>query len=118
MPRPISTRTSTPVIRRGGTDTRHPGSGTRVPARINEATCASHTRILIVVTAIKRRDRIQRKLRKSRGKDLEEDGIALTRTGLARPTRRTSFAKHFEGSVPNGRMSGTARGAQAAGRNV
>jgi hypothetical protein len=54
MHKPISTRTSTPVIRPGSTERRHRGSGTRVPARINEAGCASPTPISIAVTATKR----------------------------------------------------------------
>src|SRR5437667_82291 len=86
MPKPISTRTSTRVIRPSGTERRHPGSGTRVRVRVNAqvAPCASPTRILIVVMAIKRHARLQRRLRKSSGKVLEEGGIALTRAGFAR----------------------------------
>src|SRR2546429_6351861 len=118
MPKPISTRTSTRVIRPSGTERRHPGNGTRVLDRINEATCASPTRILIVVTAIKRHARLQRRLRKSSGKVLEEGGLALTRAGFAR-TYEDLSRSILRGSVlsSNERMSETARALPAAGRN-
>jgi hypothetical protein len=60
MHKPISTRTSTAVIRPGRTERRHRGNGTRVPARINEAGCASPTPISIAVMATKRHVRPRR----------------------------------------------------------
>jgi len=52
------------------------GSGTPLPARVNEAVCASNTPMHFAVTVIKSRVRLRRRVRKSSGTVLQEKIVA------------------------------------------
>jgi hypothetical protein len=71
-PRALARRPMMFLAKRMPVQARAPGSGTRVPARIDAAACASSTPISAAVTATKRRGR----RRKSSGTVLKEKTVA------------------------------------------
>jgi hypothetical protein len=66
-PRALARRPMTFLAKRMAVQAKARGSGTRLPARVNAAACASNTLMHFAVTATTSRARLQRRVRKSSG---------------------------------------------------
>jgi hypothetical protein len=66
-PRALARRPMMFLAKRMAVQAKARGSGTRLPARVNEAACASNTPMHFAVTATTSRARLQRRVRKSSG---------------------------------------------------